>query len=289
MTILLQWLVEHAWIFYAACAVGALVYVLRAFAAYRQRSLALFTLERETATSRIVRAWAMVLVFLFIGGAIFVSANFVLPTLPVDLNTPPATPTAAAGVAPPTPGITPTSRPTAGPIVPTFTPATSAPASTPPPPPPPAAPTETPALTDTPDTSVAGEVNVRFGDFAQLVGYSLPATEVTTAQPLQLTLRWRALEGTSPVNYTVFTHLILGDDTIVAQDDDQPADGARPMTGWTAGETIIDPHPMVFYDIAYTGPAKIAVGLWDPTTGRVLTNTGDDRFALPVTINIVSQ
>jgi hypothetical protein len=286
MTILLQWLVEHAWVLYAVCAVGALIYVVRAFAAHRERSLALFTLERETATSRVVRAWAMVLIILFIGGVIFVSANFVLPALPIDVDTPPATPTAAAGVEPPTPGITPTPSPTVGPIVPTFTPATSGPAPTPPPPP---EPTETAAPTDTPGTGVAGAVNVRFGDFAQLVGYSLPAAETTTAQPLQLTLRWQALGGTNQVNYTVFTHLILEDDTIIAQDDDQPADGARPVSSWVSGETIVDLHPMAFYDVSYTGPARIAVGLWDPTTGRVLTSTGDDRFILPVTINVVSQ
>lgn len=43
---------------------------------------------------------------------------------------------------------------------------------------------------------------------------------------------------------------------------------------------------MAFY---YTGTARIAVGLYDPATGRVTTSTGEDHVVLPITINIVSQ
>ena len=81
MTILLRWLVDYAWIFYVGCILGAIFYTVRALIAHRDRGLALFTLERETATSRVVRAWAMVLMFVFIGAAIFISANFILPDL----------------------------------------------------------------------------------------------------------------------------------------------------------------------------------------------------------------
>jgi len=289
MTILLQWLIEHAWVFYAACAVGAIIYVIRALAAQRERSLALFTLERETATARIIQSWAVVFVFVAIGAVVFAGATFILPGLPIyGSGTPPPTPTLSAGVEPPTHGITPTPSPTLGFQVPTLTPtAADTLAATPLPP----EPTEplTPAPTDTPEIALSGEVYVRFGDFAELVSYSLPAAEITTAQPLPLTLYWRGLEGTSPMDYLVFTHLSSGDGRLIAQHDGPPANGTRPTTGWGPDETIADPHPMAFYDTAYTGPAKITVGLYDPATGRILAGTGRDYVVLPVTINIVPQ
>ncbi|RLC61204.1 MAG: hypothetical protein DRI48_11015 [Chloroflexi bacterium] len=130
-------------------------------------------------------------------------------------------------------------------------------------------------------------MHARFGDFAELVSYSLPATEVTPTEPLALTLYWRGLEGTSPLDYLVFTHLISEDGRLIAQHDGAPAGGTRPITGWEAGEMIEDPHPMTFYDNTYNGSATIVVGLYDPATGRVSTATGADSAVLPTTITVV--
>jgi hypothetical protein len=289
MTILLQWLVEHAWIFYAACAVGIIIYFLRAMAAQRERNLALFTLERETATSRIIQSWAMVLVFVAIGAAIFFSTAFILPKLPTySAGTPSPTRTLAAGVEPSTPTSALNPTPTLGSLVPTLTPT---PANAPAPTSPPLEPAEvpTPVPTDAPEAAISGEVRARFGDFAELVGYDLPAGEVTAGQPLPLTLYWRGLEGTSPTNYLVFTHLFAQDGRLIAQHDGPPGAGARPTSSWAAGEVIVDPHPMAFADTAYVGPATIAVGLYDPAVGRVPIDTGADSVVLPVTISVIPQ
>ena len=286
MTILLEWLVEHAWIFYAACGVGAAIYVIRALAAQRERSLALFTLERETATAQLIRAWAMVLVFVVIGAVVFVSTTFVLPSLPFyGAGTPRPTPTLAAGVQPPTPVITPTPSPTLGAVVSTVVlTTTSAAVPTPPPP----EPTETPTgPTDVPEAAISGGVGVRFSDFAELASYSLPAAQVRAAEGLPLTLYWRGLEVSSSANYLVFTHLLSQDGRLIAQHDGPPAGGTRPTSGWVSGETITDFHPMAFYEPAYLGSATIAVGLYDPATGRVPTGAGGDSVVLPITIVVV--
>ena len=111
MTILLRWLIDYAWIFYFGCAIGAIVYTVRALVAHRQRGLSLFTLERETATSRVVRAWAMVLVFVFIGATILVSANFILPDLLKDIPLETSTPEAFLPSPIPTVNLTPSPTP----------------------------------------------------------------------------------------------------------------------------------------------------------------------------------
>jgi hypothetical protein len=283
MTILLRWLVDYAWVFYFGCAIGAIIYTVRALAAHRQRGLALFTLERETATSRVVRAWAMVLVFVFIGATVLVSANFILPDLLKDL--PGETPTPEVPLPSPTPTVDLTPSPTPEFEVPTVASTLAVVVPTPPPP------TGEPA-TSVPVGAAAGDVRVRFGDpaFAELVSYSLSAVEITMAQPLQLTLNWRALEGRSPTNYVVFTHLRSGDGSIIAQHDGPPAGGARPLAEWSPGETIVDVHQMAFSDGArdYTGTATLIVGLYNPEAvqERVVADTGADYVTL-VTVNVV--
>lgn len=286
MTILLQWLLENVWIFYAVCAIGVIIYAVRALAAQRERDLSLFTLERETATSRVVQAWMMAFVFVAIAATILIGTAFVLPRLSAD--TPEnslSTSTPSFGVETPLPSATPTLSPTLDSLAVTVVSATDTPVPSPAQAEPPETPT--PAPTEAPASALSGAVNVRFGDFAELVSFSLPAAEFSSAQPVQLTLSWRGLGGVSPVNYTVFTHLLAEDGHLIAQHDGFPAEGARPTTNWTAGEVIIDPHLMVFQDTAYTGPARILVGLYSPTDGRVLTQTGADHVTLPTTITII--
>ena len=283
MTILLRWLVDYAWIFYIGCIFGAIFYIARALIAHRDRGLALFTLERETATSRVVRAWSMVLILVFIGAAIFLSANFILPDLYKEISISTPTPIPLASVTP-TVDLTPSPTPTFA--VPTVAATSDV-----------LVPTPQPRSTAAPATSVpagalSGDVRVRFGNpaFVELVSYSLSAVEVTTAQPIQLTLTWRALEGRSPVNYVVFTHLRSGDGNIIAQHDGPPGGGDRPMVEWSSGETIVDVHSMTFVEEyrGYTGPATIIVGLYNPEAvgDRVMTSTGVDYVTL-VSVNVI--
>jgi hypothetical protein len=283
MTILLRWLIDYAWIFYVGCIIGAIVYTVRALIAHRDRGLALFTLERETATSRVVQAWSVVLILVFIGAAIFVSANFILPELYGEM--PLGTPTPLL-LASPTPTVDLTPSPTPTFAVPTIalTPGASIPTS------PPLA-TAAPA-TSVPVGATSGDVHVRFGNpaFAELANYSLSAVEITAGQPIQLTLTWRALDGRSPVNYVVFTHLRSSDGSIIAQHDGPPGGGDRPMVEWSSGETVVDVHQMVFAEERrdYTGPATIIVGLYNPESvgERVVTSAGADYVTL-VAVNVI--
>lgn len=304
MTILLRWLIDNAWIFYVACGVFALVYVVRALTAQRERGLALFTLERESATARLVQSWSTVLVFLVLAAIIYVATNYILPEVPLlDPEIPLPTPTLMSGVEPitPSPGPSPTGQAFVGTPLAVATDSETGPAATVPPPPPtvpPAAeatPAEIPVSSPTVVPSevalqpVSGDVSVRFGDFARLVGYTVSSAQTTTGTTLQLTLYWQALDGQSPVDYIAFTHLLAEDGHLVAQHDGQPGGGSRPTTGWAPGESIVDTHQMGFQDLEYVGPATIVVGLYASTGERVVTDAGTDYVALPVAISVVGR
>jgi hypothetical protein len=296
MRILLQWLIEHAWIFYVVCGMGALIYLVRALVAQRERSLALFTLEHETATARAVRGWVGVFVFTALALLVFIGVTYALPRLPIfSPGMPLPTSTPSSGLEPPTQTVTVTATTsitlptlpaqTATPALPTPT-LDLAPTATP-------GPTETPTPTPLAPGVVSGEMDVAFGDFGRLVAYQLSSTQVSAGQPIVLTLTWQGLEGTSPADYTVFTHLLAPDGNLLAQHDGPPAGGNAPTSGWQAGETIVDTHQMAFRSAGqeYAGPATIVVGLYDPEDvgARVITSGGQDQVSLPVTIDVVSE
>ncbi|HDQ70924.1 MAG TPA: hypothetical protein ENN19_02375 [Chloroflexi bacterium] len=288
MTRLLQQLLDYALIFYIGCTIGVIFYVFRALAAQRERGLAMFTLERETATAQAARAWLMVVIFIVIAVIVFVSTTLVVPVLIGDLEeaTEP-TSTPVGGLVLP-PGVTPTPSPTLGAVVVSPTP-TPTPTPTPEPSPSPTSdePIEapTPEATDLP-AALTGDVYARFGDVGELMGFSLSAADISTSQVLELTLYWRGINSDNQANYLVFTHLLSADGRLIGQHDGAPAGGSRPTSSWGAGETLVDVHPMSFYDTGYTGPARIAVGLYDPAGERLTTQTGEDAVVLPITINV---
>jgi hypothetical protein len=117
MTTLVELVSEyHIWLI-GACMLGIVFYLGRAIAAHREKSRAIFTLEREAAASTRLRSIGMVFVFAILAAvfyftAVYLEPNLALqtesgatPTVPVLLK---PTPTPTLG--PPTP--TPTPRPT---------------------------------------------------------------------------------------------------------------------------------------------------------------------------------
>lgn len=295
MSVVLRWLVEYAWVLYVVCAVGALIYLVRALGAQRERSLAVFTLEHETATVRAVRAWAIVFVFIAVGLVVFISVSFLVNNVPAyDPELPAATSTPRSGVDLPTPGATSTLTDTG--MMLTLTPeVVASPSSVPtlPPtePPVPEA-TVTPTATPVATGPLSGEMAVGFGDFGRLVGYELSSAQVASGDRLVVTLYWQGLGGTSPVDYTVFTHLLSEQGVLIAQHDGPPAQGAAPTSTWEAGEIIQDTHQLTFRSEGadYAGPATVMVGLYDPgnPSARLTTSEGQDYVILPVAVSVLS-
>ncbi len=140
----------------------------------------------------------------------------------------------------------------------------------------------------TPPTPQA-PLDAMFGNVARLVGFDAP-TQVTAGETIPLTLYWQAVGAETPLAYTVFAHLLAADGRLIGQHDGPPANGERPTTGWITGEYITDPHAIRFREQDYTGPAQIAVGLYDPATGaRLPLAGGGDIVVLPGVVEVNSK
>jgi hypothetical protein len=136
------------------------------------------------------------------------------------------------------------------------------------------------------DVNLPADETVTFPGVGRLVRAALPEGRIQAGQPFAVRLLWEATH-TPEIAYTVFIHLRAPDGTIIAQSDRQPADGARPTTGWIAGEYIQDVHRLAFNDAGYQGAASLVVGLYDPATGeRVSLSSGRAFAGLPMPIRV---
>jgi hypothetical protein len=115
MTTLVKLVSEYYIWLIGACVLGILSYIARAIVAHREKSRAIFTLEKEAASSTRLRSMGMAFVLLILGGAIYFTATYLEPNLDLETESEPTptvllqpTPTPTTG--PPT--ITPTPRPT---------------------------------------------------------------------------------------------------------------------------------------------------------------------------------
>jgi len=120
---------------------------------------------------------------------------------------------------------------------------------------------------------------------ALLMGYGLAAQEIEAGATLRLTLYWQALAEMGK-RYTVFAHLLDGDNRIVAQMDGEPLGGTHPTTEWQFGEIVRDNYGLIIAPGTPPGEYLLEVGMYYlPTLERlpVLDASGsaeDDRVVL---------
>jgi len=124
-----------------------------------------------------------------------------------------------------------------------------------------------------------------FGGVVEFLGYDLERTAFSPGEVIPLTLYWRALEPMD-TSYTVFTHLIDGDNRIWGQQDNPPRGGEHPTTLWVKGEVVTDRYSIIVNPDTPLGEYVLKIGLYDAATGArlpVLDETGevvDDRVLL---------
>ncbi|MFQ5812892.1 MAG: hypothetical protein ACE5I2_06865 [Anaerolineae bacterium] len=130
MTTLLKLVSEYYVWLMGACVLGILFYIGRAIMAHREKGRAIFTLEKEAASSTRLRSIGMVFVLVVLAVAFYFTAIYLEPNLDLETESEPTPtvllqPTLSPTPGPPTPTLTPrptrTRRPTATPEV-TLTP-----------------------------------------------------------------------------------------------------------------------------------------------------------------------
>jgi uncharacterized membrane protein len=107
------------------------------------------------------------------------------------------------------------------------------------------------------------------GSKVALLGYDLKPTRIKPGETLHLTLYWQALT-TMKTSYTVFTHLLDGENKLWAQHDSQPVGGIHPTSAWAEGEIVRDDYSLLVPDDAPKGEYLIEVGMYEWQTGQRL-------------------
>ena len=113
-------------------------------------------------------------------------------------------------------------------------------------------------------------VDIRFGDAAHLIGYSLDHDRLNAGEELQVTLCWRTLKPTFTDLY-FFLHLLGANNAIVARRDSLPGLGRYPSTQWTPNGIFCDNVPLrVEEDVAGAMVYDLEIGLVDLANGSRL-------------------
>ncbi len=127
------------------------------------------------------------------------------------------------------------------------------------------------------------ETNITFGGQISLLGYNLNVTETA----IHLRPYWRASQPPT-VNYSLFVHLLAGDEPQpLAQYDGPPASPRRPAITWgDSTEVLIGADAIIALPEDLSASSyRLYIGLYDFTSGQRLTiESGADGFAIPIEI-----
>lgn len=99
----------------------------------------------------------------------------------------------------------------------------------------------------------------------RLLGYQFDRPAARPGEALTLALFWQAEQ---PVQqpYTVFTHLLDGDEAVVVGQDNPPCRGTCPTTTWQPGEVLRDEYTWRLPATLPAGQYRVQVGLYAPDT-----------------------
>ncbi|MDI7276904.1 MAG: glycosyltransferase family 39 protein, partial [Anaerolineae bacterium] len=117
-----------------------------------------------------------------------------------------------------------------------------------------------------------GAMRAQFEDGIALA-YSEVDAEVRTGQALLLPLCWR-VEGPVSTSYSVFVHLYDQAGKLWAQNDGLPVNGLKPFPHLAPRELVADQRALWLAPELPPGHYALAVGLYDPSTGRRLKVVG---------------
>ncbi len=131
-----------------------------------------------------------------------------------------------------------------------------------------------------------------FGDHMTLLGYDLPVGALAPGDTLDFTLYWQA-DAPAENYWSVFTHLISPDGTLVGQHDKVPYGGVYPPNRWWPGQVVDDDYAISIPADALPGEYQIQIGMYDWITQERLslkTKAGqpipDNQIILKTTVRV---
>ncbi|MCS7220541.1 MAG: glycosyltransferase family 39 protein [Anaerolineae bacterium] len=116
---------------------------------------------------------------------------------------------------------------------------------------------------------MAHPIDARLGDAVILRGYDVMPALPVRGGLWEITLYWQAKARLS-ISYKVFVHLYDAAGSLRAQVDDYPLRGEAPTSSWLPGEVVVDRYQLLVPSDLPPGVYRLAVGLYDPTSGQRL-------------------
>ncbi len=108
------------------------------------------------------------------------------------------------------------------------------------------------------------------GEAITFLGHDLDRDSLRPGESFHLTLYWQAVQPMD-TSYTVFVHLLDGQEKVWGQVDAIPGAGGRPTTGWLPGEVLADSYDVTAKADAPQGSYMIEIGLYNPANGERLS------------------
>ncbi|MCZ7673391.1 MAG: hypothetical protein M5U34_42885 [Chloroflexi bacterium] len=148
--------------------------------------------------------------------------------------------------------------------------------------------TSTETVTEPVEVTVSAEETLSTtNSLITLAGFSLEQTRFVSGATIPLTLFWQT-DGLIETSYTVFVQMLDENGRLITQQDQIPANGNRPTTGWVPGEFVEDRHALVLPVDVAPGHYQIITGFYDAETGERLrlADSSGDAITIPLSIEV---
>lgn len=116
-----------------------------------------------------------------------------------------------------------------------------------------------------------------FGNQIELAGYEMDRRALAPGDTLTLTLYWRSLTPIT-TNYSVFAHVRGAGESLWAQSDSWPQDGAAPTAAWQARQLVNDTRTLTLKPDTAPGVYDVEIGLYDEKGDRLQLVLPDGRL-----------
>ncbi len=133
--------------------------------------------------------------------------------------------------------------------------------------------------------ATAVSINQSFANQLTLAAIDLDKSSYQQGDTIDLILYWQP-QALFNDEYKVFVQLLGADGRIIAQQDQIPANGTRPTTGWIANEIISDSYQLTIPSDAPPGTYTLITGLYNAQTQQRLSLTDQSGNAITIPLPI---